>query len=165
MKKRYRYCPICGTELQTRAYAGAMRPVCPNGDFVQFYDPKVAVVMFVARGDAVLLIKRGIDPEKGKWALPAGFVDAGEDPAEAAARELTEETGLIPTDVRLIDVFANPGDGTADIIIAYRLQATGEPVPDDDAEEARFFTRDDMPPTAFYTTRWLLQRWRAGEFG
>ncbi|MEO1444021.1 MAG: NUDIX domain-containing protein, partial [Chloroflexota bacterium] len=121
-------------------------------------------IMLVTRGDRVLLVQRGVDPEKGKWALPAGFVNAGEVPAEAAAREITEETGLTVGNVRLIDVFPNPGDGTADILIAYAADITGgEMAADDDAVDVGLFNDDDMPPTAFKTTEWLLERWRHGD--
>jgi ADP-ribose pyrophosphatase YjhB (NUDIX family) len=121
--------------------------------------------MLVVRGQQVLLIKRGVDPEKGKWALPAGFVNAGEAPADAAVREIHEETDITLLNIRLLDVFANPGDGTADIIIAYGgTAAPGDHTQAaDDAEEAVFFHRDHLPPTAFKTTEWLIDRWQSGE--
>jgi 8-oxo-dGTP diphosphatase len=163
--KAYKHCPICGVALKMIQRTGDLRPVCPDCDHTVYYDPKVAVVMLVLRGDSVLLVKRGVDPEKGKWALPAGFVNAGEAPADAAVREIHEEADITLLNIRLLDVFANPGDGTADIIIAYggiaatddRAQAA------DDAEEATFFHREDLPPTAFKTTEWLIGRLQRGE--
>ncbi len=159
--KPFQHCPMCGTALCNIQRHGTLRPVCPVCDYTVYYDPKVAVVMLVTYADRVLLIKRGVEPEKGKWALPAGFVNAGEAPDKAAIREIYEETRLRLHDVRLLDVFANPGDSTADIIIAYGshprelapLQAN------DDATEAAFFHQDHLPPTAFKTTDWLIQRW------
>lgn len=162
--KRYTYCPICGTKLHTIQRTGALRPVCPNCDYTVFYDPKVAVVMLITHKDTVLLVKRGVDPERGKWALPAGFVNAGEDPAAAAAREVTEETGLAVLSVQLLDVFGNPGDSTADILIAYAVAVNNNaPVAGDDADEAAFFTLDALPPTAFHTTSRLIHRWQQGQ--
>lgn len=163
--KPYTHCPLCGTALQTVYRTGEMRPVCPNCDHTVYYDPKVAVVMLVVREKSVLLVKRGVDPEKGKWALPAGFVNAGEAPADAAVRETLEEAHITLLGLQLLDVFANPGDGTADIIIAYGgVAAAGDRAEaDDDALAAAFFPRDALPPTAFKTTEWLLGRWLRGE--
>lgn len=159
----YRHCPMCGTPLELRERMGDIRPVCPSCDHTVFYDPKVAVVMLVLSGDKALLVKRGVAPEKGKWAIPAGFVNAGEVPIEAAAREIAEETGLRVSSLHLVDVFGNPGDSTADILIAYMARVSGGTVEAaDDAEEAAFFAYDEMPPTAFETTRILLERWQSG---
>jgi len=54
----------------------------------------VAVAVLIERDGKVLLVRRANTPQKGMWTLPAGFVDAGEDPAQAAERECLEETGL-----------------------------------------------------------------------
>jgi len=54
-----------------------MRSVCPSCGFVHFTDPKVAVIALVTHADKILLARRAVDPAKGKWALPGGYMDAG----------------------------------------------------------------------------------------
>ncbi|MBN1964223.1 MAG: NUDIX hydrolase, partial [Anaerolineae bacterium] len=90
----FNYCPRCGASLEQRMAFGQERPVCPACGYVHFYDPKVAAAVFIEQDGRVLLIKRGVEPEKGRWALPAGFIDRGEDPRHTAVREVQEETGL-----------------------------------------------------------------------
>jgi ADP-ribose pyrophosphatase YjhB (NUDIX family) len=158
------FCPKCGSPLAAQERYGKMRPVCPACGHVVFFDPKVAVVVFVAQNGAVLLIKRGYDPGKGRWALPAGFVDAVEDPQEAARREVLEETGLEVTVDRLLDVLFRPDDdGLADIVLAYAARVTGGTLQaDDDAEAAAWFPADALPDIALVTTIRLIERWLAG---
>lgn len=160
-RRAYQHCPMCGASLTQRERNGELRPVCPMCDYTVYYDPKVAVVMLLLQDERVLLIKRAVDPQKGMWALPAGFVNAGENPQDAAVREVLEETNLIAKHPRLLDVFHNPGDGSADIIIAYQLECVGgELLAGDDALEAQWFLAHELPPTAFLTTHWLLERWQ-----
>ena len=67
---------------------------------IHFFDPKVAAAVLVERDGHVLLVRRVGEPFRGLWTLPAGFINSGDDPAEAAARERLEETGLsVPCDV------------------------------------------------------------------
>jgi 8-oxo-dGTP diphosphatase len=56
----------------------------------------------------VVLIRRGGDPFEGRWALPGGFVEAGETVEAAAVREAAEETGLAVELVRLVGVYSDP---------------------------------------------------------
>lgn len=163
-RAEYRFCPLCGSALVSQPRAGENRPVCPACNFTAYYDPKVAVIVLVEHAGAVLLVRRGVSPEKGKWALPAGFINAGEAPTDAAMRELYEETGLYIGNMRLIDVFPNPGDGNADILICYSAQVHGGTLrAADDAEDAAFFLPHTLPETAFLSTQWLLDRWLRGE--
>ncbi len=90
----YRYCPRCAAALRQEQRFGKLRPVCPDCGWVYFADPKVAVAALVEAASQVLLVRRLNEPYQGCWTLPAGFVDAGEDPAEAVVRELFEETGM-----------------------------------------------------------------------
>ncbi len=160
-----RYCAHCGSLLITGERFGRLRPVCPTCGRVVFYDPKVAVVIFVTEGDRLLLVKRSNDPGSGRWALPAGFVDADEDPMPPPIRETHEETGLIVAVDRLIDLFHRPdADGLADIVIAYQAHALGGSLAAaDDADDAAWFPRDHLPEIALATTEALIARWRAGE--
>lgn len=168
--RNYRFCPFCGAHLEERVAFHQMRPVCPVCGFVHFRDPKVAVIGLVTWEDRVLLIRRGVDPMKGKWALPGGYMDAGEMPAEALRRELREEVGLEIETGALVDIFpmAGPGVLNSGIVIAY--QATirrDEPPPllcDDDVCEAAWFLAGGLPKElAFESTYTLLARWRNHE--
>jgi 8-oxo-dGTP diphosphatase len=159
------FCPICGTKLEMRPRSGGIRPVCPGCGHIVYFDPKVAVVVFICKDDRVLLVKRAIDPMKGCWAMPAGFVEAGEDPQAAARRESLEETSLMVEVDRLLDVFYTAGDGgAADIVIAYAATVIGgELKADDDAEDVAWFSRDNLPEVVFLPTQRLAARWLAGE--
>ena len=138
------------------------RRVCPACGYVHFTDPKVGVGVLVVEGGRVLLVRRGVAPERGKWSRPAGFLDQGEDPRATAAREALEEVGLTVAVEELLDVFHNPpGRGGASIFILYRARRlAGEPASGDDADDARFFPLDALPELAFASTRAAIARLR-----
>lgn len=104
-------------------------------------------------GHELLLIKRLKDPDKGKWALPGGFVDENEDLPNAAKRELQEETGLIIDDMEQLGAFGKPGRDPRHhtVSVAYTGFAPdgAEAVGADDAEEAQWFSVKDLPSLAF----------------
>jgi ADP-ribose pyrophosphatase YjhB (NUDIX family) len=151
--------------VQEREIFGRLRPVCPACGRIHFYDPKVAVGVLVEDGGAILLVRRTQEPGRGRWTLPAGFVDAGEDPQAAAVRECREETGLEVEVLGLFDLAtgrAHPRG--ADIMIIYRARAIGGTLhPGDDADQASFFRPQDLPELAFDSTRQMIVRWRSGE--
>lgn len=146
----FRFCPWC---------TGALRPDdraqrCEDCGAVLHRDPKVGVGV-VVRDDQgrLLLVRRGIEPGLGLWCLPAGYVDADEDPREAAARECLEEAGLVVTVGDLVDVYPSAGGG-ASFFLAFRATVqSGTPVAGDDATEVGWFAVDDLPPLAFESTR------------
>jgi 8-oxo-dGTP diphosphatase len=164
----YVFCPLCGSQLEERVAFNQLRSVCPVCGFIHFHDPKVAVIGLVTWGNNVLLIRRGIEPMKGRWALPGGYMDAGEMPADALMRELREEVGLEVEIGELVDIFPMVGRGVTNsgIVIAYRASLRrDEPPPlicDDDACEAGWFKVDSLPDDlAFESTLTLLAQWRA----
>lgn len=154
---RFEFCPRCGGHLTDAVKFGKPRRYCPACHYVQFSDPKVAAAVFIEQDDRILLVKRAVDPERGKWALPAGFIDYGEDPQKGAIREAAEETGLTVTITRLLDVMF---DGVT-ILIIYAAQVLGGDLQAaDDVAEVRWFTRDEQPELAFRSTQALVDRWR-----
>lgn len=163
----YVYCPQCGTPLETRQVTDKLRRACPACGFIYFTDPKVGVGTLVLEDGKILLVRRRMMPEAGKWSIPAGFLDRGEDPREVAVRETWEETGLEVSIEGLVDVYYNDcaGSSGASIFILYRAHLIGgELQPGDDADAAAFFGPDELPELAFASTRdairWLYQERR-----
>ena len=112
----------------------------------------------------VLLVKRGFNPELGKWSIPAGFLDYGEDPKKAAVREIREETNLEVKISGLLDVYYNQealSQGGASIFILYHAELLrGGLRAGDDAEEAAFFKFSALPELAFSSTKEAILKWR-----
>jgi ADP-ribose pyrophosphatase YjhB (NUDIX family) len=153
------FCPRCGTPIKLENKFGKVRPVCPACGWMYFADPKVAAAVLVEQEGRVLLVRRANEPFRGLWTLPAGFVDADEDPASAAARECLEETGLTVRVTRALEVIAGREHARgADFVIVYAAQVeSGILQAADDADEVGWFERTDLPPLAFKATRLVLQ--------
>lgn len=153
-----RFCPYCGVPTENRHIYGEIHPVCPSCDWVHLPDPKVAAIVLVEQDSKVLLVQRDRTPEKGKWSLPAGFVNAYEDPQEAAIRECLEETGLEVKIVKLAAVLSGREHRNgADILMLYNATVTGGSLhAGDDAAGAGFFSRNELPPLAFTTNEKII---------
>ena len=118
--------------------------------------PVAAVGCVCFRGAEVLLVRRGAPPMQQRWSIPGGRIEWGETAAEAALRELAEETGCSGELVGLIDVVdaifrqrAEPGPAPepwAHYVLAdYAARwVEGEPIAGDDATEARFFSPEEL---------------------
>lgn len=147
--------------MVTRRVSDRPRRVCPQCGYIHFTEPKVGVGMVVLdNAHRLLLVRRAVAPEKNKWALPAGYLDHGEDPAATAVREVWEETSLTVRVTGLIDVYYNPPrQGGASIFILYRGEfVRGEVVAADDAADAGFFLLHQLPELAFESTRDAVKR-------
>jgi 8-oxo-dGTP diphosphatase len=155
------HCIRCGARMEERPSYGRPRPVCPACGYIHFDDPKVAAAVVVEHEGKILLVRRAYDPEGGKWSLPAGFVDGGEDPQQAAVRECLEETGLSVRILGLFDViYGQEHPRGASIVIVYRAAVeAGTLAPGDDAAEAAFFAASAIPPLAFRATERAIRRW------
>lgn len=101
----------------------------------------------------ILLIRRGRDPFRGKWALPGGFLDMAETVEACARRELREETGADTDafDFILLGLYDRPDRDPRGrtVSAAYLVQAPRDafdPAAGDDAAEARFFPARELPP-------------------
>ena len=155
-----KYCVRCGGLLTRRAEFGHERPVCLTCGWIYFEDPKVAAAILLERDRRVLLVRRVNEPFRGSWSLPAGFVDAHEDPARAAERECLEETGLTVRATRVLDIIAGREHPRgADFVVVYEGEIlSGALSPGDDADLAEWFDRAHLPPLAFRATQAVLAR-------
>lgn len=151
----FTFCPRCATRLGDAVVAGKQRKQCPDCGYVHFRNPGVgAAVVVWDEGGRLLLIKRGKSATKpGLWAIPAGYVDYGEEVRQAATRELYEETGLeavVGEVVWVASNFHDPAKLTVGIWFAGTVTG-GSLQAGDDADDAAFFALDALPPLAFET--------------
>jgi ADP-ribose pyrophosphatase YjhB (NUDIX family) len=156
-----KFCSACGTKLRSRKYQGRRRPACPSCGLIAFDDPKVAVGVLATRRGKLVLVQRGMNPHKGAWSFPSGFVDAGEGLEEAAIRETKEETGLDIRIGRQLGAFAAPGDRVVFIAYAARV-VSGRIAVGRECQDVRYFDPADLPPFAFPHDPEILRIWRAG---
>lgn len=158
--ERVRFCVECGGAMVTHDVHGVARRHCVRCGHVHYVDPKVGVGVAVFRDERLLLVRRVMEPGRGRWAVPGGFLDIGEDPRVAAAREAEEEASVQVRVTRVLDVFANPPDEGGAVFVLFGADwIAGEPSPGDDADDARFFGRDELPPLAFMSTAHVVERW------
>ena len=114
----------------------------------------------------VLLVERGIEPYKGKWAFPGGFLKMDETAEEGALRELREETGLERAYIQQFHTFSDPHRDPRERVITiayYALVKIQEVHGGDDAASARWFPLSEIPSLAFdhdYILRMATQRLR-----
>jgi ADP-ribose pyrophosphatase YjhB (NUDIX family) len=147
--KQLNYCWRCGNELVKKMEEERERYFCEACDSFVYRNSVPVGGVFVVKGDEVLLIKRGGEPNKGKWSYPAGYLEYNEKPEEGAARELEEETGLKadPEELELVATIQLEHPDKYVVGNAYSIsfdKVDGKLKAGDDAEEARFWTPKEM---------------------
>jgi 8-oxo-dGTP diphosphatase len=160
-RKLIKYCCYCGTPYITKEIQGRSRLYCPACKEIWYENPiPAATALVLNEHKQILLGKRRIDPQKGQWCLPGGFIEQGETMAEAALRELKEETGLVGTVISLLDCFYQESRFYGSLIIfGYMVSIQeGDLLAGDDLEEVRFFALNNFPPLAFESHRKLVEQ-------
>jgi len=166
LRQNFQYCPRCRAELIDREAYGRVRRVCPECRFVQFIDPKVsAAVLALTEDNRALLVKRAVDPAKGSWCLPGGFMEIGETPQDTARRECQEESGYDVNITGLIDVFYYEDYRGSGVLILYQGQiAAGLAESGDDVDAVGLFGPDELPENIVFDSNIeTLARWRDGK--
>ena len=161
----YRYCPLCGGELEEEVLDHRPRLRCMNRecDFVYYHNPTPAAGAMVVEGEKILLVKRAAPPKIGWWCLPAGFMEWAEHPSRTAVREVGEETGLQIKLEGLFEVYSGEDDPRTNAVLILYLASIegGELAAADDAQEVRFFDFDSLPEEiAFKSHRQALADYR-----
>ncbi len=164
-----RFCPLCGSTkfvLKVPRQDDKERLACGQCDYVHYVGPLLAAGVILHDGHRVLLVKRALDPGKGKWTFPGGFVDLDEPPEHAALREAQEETGLAPTLERLLGIYNSIGPKGKRVVIAvYVARAEGSArIGNDEVLDLRWYEPDALPVDdfAFPSTATALRDYAAG---
>lgn len=160
--QEHTFCPDCGGRL-TRQWVeaeGMERLVCRSCGFILYRNPKVVAGVIPVRDGRVLLLRRKIEPARGKWTFPAGYVELGESVEEAAVRETREEVALEIGELSLLNVYSYRGSPVVTIVYLSCIVG-GEPQAGEEAEEVAFFPAGALPweDLAFRSTREALQDW------
>lgn len=104
------YCSNCGKPVVVRVPKGDTLPryVCDHCDAIHYQNPRIVAGCVPVWEDKILLCKRAIEPQFGKWTLPAGFMENGETVQQAAARETMEEALAKVDNIQLFGMFDIP---------------------------------------------------------
>lgn len=161
----YAYCPRDGLPMTPAPQPdGRTLPVCRQCGFVDYGNPKPCVAVLLINEGRLLLARRAVEPAKGLWDIPGGFIDAHETAEDAVHREMREETGL---EIRITgylgsfpDTYGADGESTLSFcFLAETIRGT--PSAQSDVAELRWFSPTELPRTmAFPHQPHLLQRWQ-----
>ena len=174
--KRYAYCPVCGAHLDRPEGGSANVNLLTCGacafEFWQNSKPAVGAIIVRTVGGKphLLLCRRGVEPYKGMWDLPGGYLNNGEHPEEGLTREVREELGTSLLRQRFLTAEINeyPCDDVAEearfalgLYYVCEIEADARLTPMDDVQEAEWFPLDALPDgIAFTGNRHAIQVYR-----
>ncbi|MGZ6272763.1 MAG: NUDIX domain-containing protein [Candidatus Limnocylindrales bacterium] len=160
-----RYCSRCGGRLGFGPVEGEERSrfSCSVCGHVTYVNPRLVVTTLpVTEHGEVMLIRRGIEPGRGLWAQPGGFLEVDETVREAAVRETLEETGLVVEPGEIVGLYSRVP--AAVVVVAFEARIVGgAPRSTPESLETRSFAPDAIPwpEIAFETSRAALCDWVA----
>ncbi len=179
MAQTLNFCSNCGASLRFGRIEGEDRDrlSCPDCGHIAYVNPRLVVTAFPITDDGgIVLLRRGIEPGRGRWAQPGGFLEVDETVNQAAIRETWEETGLLVEPGEVIGLYTRLEAAVVTIAFEARIVG-GSAAPTPEALEIRTFEPEAIPWSglAFRTTMWALRdwldrrrpdvRWPAGEVG
>lgn len=141
-----KYCADCGTPVEFRIPEGddRARYACPACGRIHYQNPKLVVGCLAEADDGILLCRRAIEPRRGFWTLPAGFMENGESVEEAAARETAEEANARVEILSLFSVVSLPH--ISQVYMLFRGRLLGEDFsPGHETLEVRLFREQAIP--------------------
>lgn len=156
----FRFCPVCGGKLKKELIKQGEpeRLICSECSFIFYLDPKVVACTIFEMDGKIPLLQRAIEPQKGKWVIPGGYVDRGERVEDAAIRETYEECGIKIRIKDLLGVYSYPGRIV--VVIVYTGEAvSGSFITGDECMDSKLITPEAIPwnELAFQSTKDALR--------
>jgi len=140
------------------------RLICEACGFINYVNPKIVVGSVVRFEERYLLCKRAIEPRKGYWTLPAGFLEEGERLEEGARREAYEEACIRPRIGNLLAVYSVPHISQVHVFFRAEME-NADCTPGIESEAVALYEWDDVPwdEVAFPSVIWALEQARQVE--
>ena len=141
-----KFCSACGASVvyQVPEDDSRERAVCTDCGTIHYQNPKIIAGTLPIWGDQVLLCKRAIEPRRGYWTLPAGFLENTETVSEGALRETKEEANAVSDNIRLF--FMCDLRHISQIYMMYLGKlSNGEYSAGPESEEVRLFSESEIP--------------------
>lgn len=147
----------CRFERHVPAGDTSERDVCSVCGFIHYANPKVVVSTVCSLGGRILLCRRAIEPRRGYWAIPGGYLEAGEASQAGALREAWEEARARISIERLLAVYDLPHAGQVQLIYRGAL-LDANVAPGEESLETALFGWNEIPwgELAFPTVKWAL---------
>lgn len=159
-----KYCNVCGAPVELRLPPddNRARHVCTSCGEVHYQNPKLIVGAIPEWQDKIMLCRRAIEPRRGLWTLPAGFMENGETTAEAAARETLEEANARVSIDELYSLYNLPYINQVHLLFRARLLDL-DFSPGVESLEVQLFSEQDIPwdTLAFRPVKFTLQHYFA----
>lgn len=161
----WKYCPKCGSALVCSGSGSEIHADCSSCGYVKYDNPLPTTIGLVVCGSRVLLLRRGIEPEFGKWDTVGGFLSGDETAEDGLRREAREEIGLEVDGLSFVGSFSSVyGDtGLHTIGLAFRCTIADDHAIELSGEntEYRWFDVEDLPDVAFEDVRKALAQLRS----
>jgi ADP-ribose pyrophosphatase YjhB (NUDIX family) len=137
------------------------RLTCADCGYVAYENPKVVTGSVVVQDGKVLLCRRAIEPRRGFWTIPAGYMELGETVEEAARREAQEEACADISIEGILALYSIARIGQVQVLFRAHLASPGF-APGPESLEVRLFAWDEIPwdEIAFPSVHWVLNAWR-----
>jgi ADP-ribose pyrophosphatase YjhB (NUDIX family) len=160
MLQQHKFCSVCGSSVELRPADGRDRYVCVQCETIHYTNPKIVVGALAVWQDKVLLCRRAIEPRKGFWNLPAGYLEDFEKAEEGAIRETWEEAGTEIEIESVLTVYNLPQANQVYIHFLARLK-DGIVRNGEESLESALFAEDEIPwkEMAFTSSAYALRKY------
>ncbi len=159
------FCPICGSAVAYKVIENRKRAVCEKCGWIHYEHRKVSAGARVVKDGKLLLVQRGIEPWRGCWHLPSGYMEVDEEPQQTAEREVREETGLTVKAGNLAGAYTYCDDPRGNgVVLVYDAQLLdGHFISNDETMGASFFSAEEIGalPLAGMSAEHSIQDWIA----
>lgn len=160
--KDVNYCLRCGHKLEIRSdRENKIRPHCNNCNWTYYKNPiPASTCVILNETNEIVVIKRKFEPYPNAWALPSGYVEIDQNPAETAVEEMLEETGLKGEVIKDLGYLTEYSPLYHKVIsFGFLMRVVGgKLLAGDDAAEAKYVSLDELPEIVFASHRYFIEK-------